>query len=43
MNDQETYGALTPSKAITIMGQYGGPAGGQAPAEETEAVAEQEG
>jgi NADP-reducing hydrogenase subunit HndA len=43
MIDQETYGALTPSKAVAIMGQYGGPAGGQAPAEETEAVAEQEG
>ena len=43
MIDQETYGALTPSKAIAIMGQYGGPAGGQSPAEETEAVVEQEG
>jgi NADH:ubiquinone oxidoreductase subunit E len=43
MIDQETYGALTPSKATTIVSQYGGPAGGQSPAEEPAAVAEQEG
>jgi NADP-reducing hydrogenase subunit HndA len=43
MIDQETYGALTPSKATTIVSQYGGPAGGQSPIEETAAVAEQEG
>jgi NADH-quinone oxidoreductase subunit E/NADP-reducing hydrogenase subunit HndA len=42
MIDQETYGAMTPSKALTIMSQYGGPAVGQSPAEETTAVAEQE-
>jgi len=43
MIDQETYGAMTPSKALTIMSQFGGPAVGQSPAEETTAVAEQEG
>jgi len=43
MIDQETYGALTPSKATTIVSQYGGPAGGQSPIEEPAAVAEQEG
>jgi NADH-quinone oxidoreductase subunit E/NADP-reducing hydrogenase subunit HndA len=40
MIDQETYGAMTPSKALTIMSQYGVTGGGQA-AEEV-AVAEQE-
>jgi NADP-reducing hydrogenase subunit HndA len=43
MIDQETYGALTPSKGIAILSQYGGPADRQAPEEETEAVAEKEG
>lgn len=43
MIDQETYGAMTPSKALKIMGEYGGPAGDQSPDEETAAVAEQEG
>jgi NADP-reducing hydrogenase subunit HndA len=43
MIDQETYGALTPSKGVTILSQYGGPADSQAPEEETEAVAEKEG
>ncbi|NJD55790.1 MAG: response regulator [Nitrospirae bacterium] len=43
MIDQETYGALTPSKALKIISQYGGPASGQSPEEETAAVAEQEG
>jgi NADP-reducing hydrogenase subunit HndA len=43
MIDQETYGAMTPSKAMKIMGEYGGPAGSQSPDEETAAVAEQEG
>ncbi len=43
MIDQDTFGALTPSKALTIIGQYGGPASGEVPAEETEAVVEQEG
>jgi NADP-reducing hydrogenase subunit HndA len=43
MIDQETYGALTPSKALKVMGEYGGPAGSQSPDEETAAVAEQEG
>jgi NADH-quinone oxidoreductase subunit E/NADP-reducing hydrogenase subunit HndA len=42
MIDQETYGAMTPSKAITIMGQYGVTGGSQAAAEEAAAVAEQE-
>lgn len=43
MIDQDTYGALTPSKAITIISQYGGPVGTQAPAEELETAVEQEG
>jgi NADP-reducing hydrogenase subunit HndA len=43
MIDQETYGAMTPSKAMKIMGEYGGPAVSQSPDEETAAVAEQEG
>jgi NADH-quinone oxidoreductase subunit E/NADP-reducing hydrogenase subunit HndA len=43
MIDQETYGALTPSKALSIISQYGGPAGSQAPAEENDTVVEQEG
>jgi NADP-reducing hydrogenase subunit HndA len=43
MIDQETYGAMTPSKAMKIMGEYGGPASSQSPDEETAAVAEQEG
>ena len=43
MIDQETYGALTPSKALTIISQYGGPASSPAPEEEIEAVAGQEG
>lgn len=43
MIDQETYGALTPSKGIAILSQYGGPADRQAPEEETEAVSEKEG
>ena len=43
MIDQETYGALTPSKGIAILSQYGGPAASPAPEEETEAVAEKEG
>jgi len=43
MIDQDTYGALTPSKALTIISQYGGPDAGQAPEEEAEAIAEQEG
>jgi NADP-reducing hydrogenase subunit HndA len=43
MIDQETYGAMTASKAMKIMGDYGGQAGSQSPDEETAAVAEQEG
>jgi NADH:ubiquinone oxidoreductase subunit E len=43
MIDQDTYGALTPSKALAMISQYGGPASGQAQEEETEAVVEQEG
>jgi NADH:ubiquinone oxidoreductase subunit E len=43
MIDQETYGALSPGKALTIISQYGGPAAVQSPEEETVAAMEQEG
>ncbi len=43
MIDQETYGALTPSKALKVIGEYGGPVSSQSPDEETAAVAGQEG
>jgi NADP-reducing hydrogenase subunit HndA len=42
MIDQETYGALTPAKALTIIGQYGGPSGAHTTAEEAAASAGQE-
>ncbi len=43
MIDQETYGAMTPAKALSIISDYGGPAFSAAPSEETETVASQEG
>ena len=43
MIDQETYGAVTPAKALSIISDYGGPAFSAAPLEETEASAKQEG
>jgi len=43
MIDQETYGALTPAKALSIISDYGGPAFSTAPSEDIETVANQEG
>jgi NADP-reducing hydrogenase subunit HndA len=43
MIDQETYGAMTPAKALSIISDYGGPAFSAAPSEDTETVANQEG
>lgn len=43
MIDQETYGAMTPAKALSIISEYGGPAFSAAASEDTETVAKQEG
>ena len=43
MIDQETYGAMTPAKALSIISDYGGPAFSAAPSEDAETVANQEG
>jgi len=43
MIDQETYGAMTPARALSIISEYGGPAFSAVASEDTETVAKQEG